>query len=104
LAFEQAMNGSKIDHAFTVSGQHFVLRLHYGHPVVETLINLCRTASTYAHLYANHVRLDKRGLANMAHSTVSLPKGRLIDCPDSFEIRQVFHYVSIQFQNDLYQR
>jgi hypothetical protein len=75
-----------------------VLRLHYGHPVVEALITLCRTTSTYAHLYANHVRLDKRGLANIARSTVSLPKGRLIDGPDSFEIRQVFHYVRFNFR------
>lgn len=75
-----------------------VVRLFYGHPAVEALINLCRTSFAYTHLYANHVRLDKRGLASIAHNTFTLPKGRLISAPDSFETRQIFHYVRFNFR------
>ena len=75
-----------------------VVRLFYGHPAVEALINLCRTSFAYTHLYANHVRLDKRGLADIARNTFTLPKGRLISGPDSFETRQVFHYVRFNFR------
>ncbi|MHB8626864.1 MAG: hypothetical protein ACYDBJ_08040 [Aggregatilineales bacterium] len=74
------------------------VRLYYGHPAVEALIGLCRTSSAFAHLYANHIRLDKRGLENIARNTFNLPKGRLISGPDSFEIRQVFHYVRFNFR------
>src|SRR5579859_6819418 len=73
-------------------------RLYYGHPSVDELIGLCRENIAHVRWYANHVRLDKRGLADLARATVQLPRGRLITGPDSFESRQVFHYVQFNFR------
>jgi hypothetical protein len=55
-----------------------VTHLSYGHPLVEDLVEAARQVPACAHLYVNTVRLDKRGLADLARQALSFPNARLV--------------------------
>jgi hypothetical protein len=59
-------------------GTDDVTHLSYGHPFIESLIEAARQVPASAHLYVNTVRLDKRGLADLARQALSFPNARLV--------------------------
>jgi len=75
-----------------------VTRLSYGHPLVESLIEAARQEPACARLYVNAVRLDKRGLADLAHQALSFPNARLVEVPDQIESPALGHYVRFNFK------
>jgi hypothetical protein len=87
-----------------------VTHLSYGHPLVESLIEVARQAPACAHLYVNAVRLDKRGLAELARQALSFPNARLVEVPrpeqsrraaegpDQTEGPALGHYVRFNFK------
>jgi len=64
-----------------VDGADEVTHLSYGHPLVENLIEAARQVPACARLYVNAVRLDKRGLADLARQALSFPNARLVEVP-----------------------
>jgi hypothetical protein len=70
----------------------------YGHPLVERLIeeSQAETACTLAAI--NDVRLDKRGLAELARKTVGFPNARLAEIPRQGESPALCHYVRFNFK------
>jgi hypothetical protein len=76
------------------------VRLDYGHPAVRELIALCRSDPAPARLYANHLRLTKRGLGKIAMGDIIVPRGRIRD-GDGVERVEVFHYARFNFRATL---
>ncbi|HID64708.1 MAG TPA: hypothetical protein EYP49_18475 [Anaerolineae bacterium] len=87
-------------------GADEVTHLSYGHPFVERLIEAARQRPACARLYVNDVRLDKRGLADLARQTLSFPNARLVEVPvpkgierpDQTESPALGHYVRFNFK------
>jgi len=65
--------------AAEADGTDKVTYLSYGHPLVESLIEASRQVPACARLYVNAVRLDKRGLADLARQALSFPNARLVE-------------------------
>jgi len=61
------------------AGADEVTRLSYGHPLVEDLVEAARQVPACTRLYVNAVRLDKRGLADLARQALSFPNARLVE-------------------------
>ena len=85
--------------SFDESDTDDTLNLHYGHPVVEALIDLCRSISTPTHLYATNLNLNKSSLGQLAIKMISLPKKeRLSLVRGAVESIEVFHYIRFNFR------
>jgi hypothetical protein len=80
------------------AGMDEVTHLSYGHPLVENLIEAARQVPACAHLYVNTVRLDKRGLADLARQALSFPNARLIEVSGQTESPTLGHYVRFNFK------
>jgi hypothetical protein len=92
LAFDDTLLVAEADEA------HEVAHLSYGHPFVESLIEAARQAPACTHLYVNAVRLDKRGLAELARQALSIPNARLIGVPGQTESPALGHYIRFNFK------
>jgi hypothetical protein len=79
-------------------GADDVTHLSYGHPFIESLIEAARQVPASAHLYVNTVRLDKRGLADLAHQALSFPNARLVEVEGGGESPALGHYVRFNFK------
>ncbi len=75
-----------------------IVRLGYGHPLVETLAEELRDHLACAIAHVNNVRLDKRGLAQLARQSVSLPNARLTAMPRQVERPALSYYVVFNFK------
>lgn len=84
--------------AAEADGADEVAYLSYGHPLVESLIEAARQVPACARLYVNAVRLDKRGLADLARQALSFPNARLAEVEDQAESRTLGHYVRFNFK------
>jgi hypothetical protein len=91
LAFDNAL-ATEADEADEVT------HLSYGHPFVESLIEAARQAPACTHLYVNAVRLDKRGLADLARRALSFPNARLVEMKGQTESPVLGHYVRFNFK------
>jgi hypothetical protein len=70
----------------------------YGHPLVDTLMEETRAGPVCALAAINDVRLDKRGLAELAHKTLAFPNARLSEVPRQAESSALCHYVRFNFK------
>jgi len=84
--------------AAEANGAGEVTHLGYGHPLVESLIEAARQGAACTRLYVNAVRLDKRGLADLARKALSFPNARLVEVEDQTESRTLGHYVRFNFK------
>jgi len=75
-----------------------VIRLGYGHPLVETLAEELRARSACAVAHINNVRLDKYGLVQLARQSTSLPNARLTAVPRQVERPALSHYAVFNYQ------
>lgn len=79
-------------------GADEITRLGYGHPLVETLAEELRDHLACAIAHVNNVRLDKRGLAQLARRSVGLPNARLTEIPRQVERPALSYYVLLNFK------
>lgn len=75
-----------------------VIRLGYGHPLVETLSEELRDRLACTVVHVNNVRLDKRGLTQLTRQSVGLPNARLTAVPRQVERPALSHYVVFNFK------
>jgi hypothetical protein len=80
---------------------HELTFLHYGHPLVEKIVGEVRQQPASGRLYLNTVRLDKRGLADLAGKTLSFPNARLFAVAKTEERAALYHYVRFNFKASL---
>lgn len=103
FAFDDALTTQR-----TLEADDEVTHLSYSHPLVESLIEAARQRPACARLYVNAVRLDKRGLADLARQALSFPNARLVEVPETANLRQnnepqsespaLGHYVRFNFK------
>ncbi len=70
----------------------------YGHSLVDTLMVETRAEPACVRVYANDVRLDKRGLLALARQALALPNARLSAVPHKSETAALCHYVRFNFK------
>jgi hypothetical protein len=78
-----------------------IFRLGYNHPLVETLSEERRHRQANALAHINNIRLEKRGLTQVARQSVSLPNSRLTTVPRQVEYPALSHYVVFNFKVSL---
>jgi hypothetical protein len=81
-----------------VAGTEDVSVVGYGHPLVETLVEDARADPACALAYVNDLRLDKRGLPELARQTFTLPNARLSEVERKGESAALCHYVRFNFK------
>ena len=74
--------------------------LHYGHPLVETVVAELRTQTADTQWFINPARLEKPGLAALAEKTYQFPNARLAPLKGG-ERRRMHHYVCFNFKASL---
>jgi len=72
--------------------------LSYGHPLIEEMTAAALSTPANTLLHINAVRLEKRGLAELARQTLRLANARLTPDPRQTEARALHHYVRFTFQ------
>jgi len=91
LTFEEADRLREVDRAR-------VTFLGYGHPLVETLAEGLRGQPANAQSYINDVRLEKRGLLDLARKQFSFPNARVTELPHQSERPGLCHYLRFNFK------
>ncbi len=74
------------------------LHLAQGDPLVDRLVEWARRAPAPARTCINSVRLDKRGLLELARQALTIPNGRLAPAPGQMESPALFHYLIFTFK------
>jgi hypothetical protein len=80
------------------AGADDVTVVGYGHPLVDTLMVETRAEPACGRVYANDVRLDKRGLLALARQALAIPNARLSAVPHKSEAAALCHYVRFNFK------
>jgi len=75
-----------------------VIVVGYGHPLVERLMEENQAEAACVLAAINDVRLDKRGLAELARKTLAFPNARLAEIPRQSESPALCHYVRFNFK------
>jgi hypothetical protein len=75
-----------------------VVRLSVNHPLVETIAVQVTLQPANATVYVNSVRLEKRGLLDLARKQFSFPNARIDGLPDRQEARELHHYLLMNFK------
>lgn len=73
-------------------------RIGYGHPFLDVLTEAARARPACARAYINTVRLEKRGLLDLARNTFVLPNARMVMEPQQSERTGLAHYVRFNFK------
>ncbi len=77
------------------------LRLHYGHPLVEKIVDELRRRTANSLSFINNVRLEKPGLLAVIEKTLQIPNSRVFAIPGAMERRRLYHYVRFNFKASL---
>ena len=88
----------RFDMESTAGEAETALALSVHHPIVDKIANLVAQQPACAAGYINHVRLDKRGLVELAHKQVLLPNARLDLVPKMQERSEQHHYLQFNFK------
>jgi hypothetical protein len=75
-----------------------VVRLSVNHPLVETIAEQVATQPANAAVYVTSVRLEKRGLLDLARKQFSFPNARVDALPNREETRELHHYLQMNFK------
>ena len=95
LAFDEAFETESLTMG---TGIDPVTRLHYGHPLVESLAQVAHQTPACAHLHINTIRLDKHSIAEPARRALGFPNARLVEIPDEKVLPRLCHYVCFNFK------
>jgi hypothetical protein len=83
------------------NNQDGVVYLHYGHPLVETIVNELRLQAANGQFFINQVRPEKPGLFAAAEKTFSLPNAKLFPMANAAEEARLHQYVRFNFKVNL---
>jgi hypothetical protein len=75
-----------------------VTHLIYGHPLIEDMAQAIIGTPANTLLHVNAVRLEKRGLADLARQSLHFSNARLDPMPRQTEARTLHHYVRFSFK------
>ncbi|MCP4664483.1 MAG: hypothetical protein GY856_54560 [bacterium] len=75
--------------------------LHYGHPLVERIVDVVRCETANARQYVNVARLDQRDLFRLATQSLDVSNAHLSPTPNTTAKRALFHYVCFNFKASL---
>jgi len=75
--------------------------LHYGHPLVETIVNELRLQTANGRFFINNVRLAKPGLYAAIEKAISISNAKLFPVPGAVEQPHLHHYVRFNFKVSL---
>ncbi len=75
--------------------------LHYGHALVETIVDELRGQSADGQFFINNVRSEKPGLFAAIEKTFSLPNAKIFPIPMAKEQARLHHYVRFNFKVSL---
>lgn len=84
--------------AFEVDPGSEALRLSVNHPLVEAIAERLAQEAGHARVYISHVRLEKKGLFDVAARALSLPNGRLGAKRNAVEQAALHHYLRFNFK------
>lgn len=74
------------------------LQLGVNHPMVDAIAAQVATQPANAMVYINQVRLEKRGLVELARKTFGFPNARLDFVPKTQERSELHHYLQLNFK------
>ena len=83
------------------TGEGTATLLHYGHPLVETVVEALRRQPANGLFFVNNVRLEKPGLYAVIEKTLALPNAKLFLASGAMERRRLYHYVRFNFKASL---
>jgi hypothetical protein len=86
------------DAAHQQSGVTF---LHYGHALIETIVEELRGQRANGHFFINNVRPDKPGFPSEIEKAFSLPNAKIFFIPAEKEKIRQHHYVRFNFKVSL---
>ena len=75
--------------------------LHYGHPLVETMVNELRQLSADGQFFVNNLRPEKPGLYAVVEKTILLSNAKMFADPKAIEQVNLHHYVRFNFKVSL---
>jgi hypothetical protein len=78
-----------------------VIFLHYGHALIETIVEELRGRSANGQFFINNVRPDKPGFKSEIEKTFSLPNAKIFFIPAEKEKIRHHHYVRFNFKVSL---
>ena len=81
--------------------QENTIYLHYGHPLVETMVNELRWQSANGLFFVNNIRAEKPGLYNVIEKAISLPNAKLFPDPKAVAQVRLHHTVRFNFKVSL---
>ncbi len=84
--------------SFTAGEDPESVQLGYNHPLVEAIAERLIERPANAHVYINHVRLDKTGLIDLARKTYDFPNARLSARSGATQRRGLHHYLRFNFK------
>ena len=83
------------------NGENTLTLLHYGHPLVDTVVEDLRRQMAVGLFFINNVRLEKPGLYAVIEKTLQFPNARLFPVKGAMERRRLFHIVRFNFKASL---
>lgn len=75
--------------------------LHYGHTLVDTIVNELRWQSANGQFFINNVRPEKPSLYAAIEKAISLPNAKLFPVPSAMEQARLHHYARFNFKVSL---
>jgi hypothetical protein len=85
----------------TVPTGRAITLLHYGYPLVETIVEEIRSRTANGQFFINNIRLEKPGLFNVIEKALVLPNAKLFPVSGASEQRRLYHYVRFNFKVSL---
>jgi hypothetical protein len=83
------------------AGTRNAVHLHFGHPLVETIVDEIRTKTANGHFFINNVRPEKPKLYDVIEKAFALPNAKMFPVPGSAENASLHHYVWLNFKVSL---
>jgi len=75
--------------------------LHYGHTLVETIVEELRLRTANGRFFINNIRLEKPKLYEVIEKAISLPNAKMFPIPSTALQAQLHHYVRFNFKVSL---
>jgi hypothetical protein len=75
--------------------------IHFGHTLVEAIVDELRLKTANARFFINNVRLEKPGLYETIEKAISLPNAKMFPAPGAAEQIHLHHYVRLNFKVSL---
>lgn len=75
--------------------------LHYGHTLVETIVEELRLRTANGRFFINNIRLEKPKLYEVIEKAISLPNAKMFPIPSTALQVQMHHYVQLNFKVSL---